>query len=142
MSAEDEQEQMVSERPSTSRNKRGYEVVSERPSMSRDRYKRIRHEVEESDLSNDEDEDLANDGYDDLANDENDDDRPRLVLTIRRSMLAKPPKKTARRPAGTAKCQECGEGVSEIDKKSRNFLVDCADHKAHKYCQAECIENH
>ena len=74
--------------------------------------------------------------------------RPRIIMRIRRSLLgknSKPPKKVARRAGGrsaSAKCYECREGVSELDVKANNMLVDCGTHKAHKYCQADCLDSH
>ena len=85
---------------------------------------------------------------DDSDTEDDDGERPRIVLHIRKSLLgaagsSKPPKKVARARKGIEKCNHCNEGLSALDKKSKNLFVDCGDHRVHKYCQEECLEeNH
>ena len=70
--------------------------------------------------------------------------RPKIVLHIRNAAQAsKPPKKKAKKPSDIdVTCHFCKEAVTSIDIKAKNVLVRCADHKTHKYCQQDCIENH
>ena len=83
---------------------------------------------------------------DDVEQDEDaveESERPRIVLTIRKSLLgnkeqvSKPPKKIARKEV--AKCHQCHQSFSDMDRKIKSVLVHCGDHMTHKYCQEDCL---
>lgn len=105
--------------------------VSERPSTSnREQAKRKRAgDVSDSESESDEE--------------RREENRPRIVLHIRKSLMgepSKPPKKKSKTKID--KCHKCGEGLSSLDRKSKNLFVPCRDHRVHKYCQEECMEDH
>ena len=88
--------------------------VSERPSTSnREQVKRKRAgDVSDSESESDEE--------------RPEEDRPRIVLHIRKSLMgepSKPPKKKSKTKAD--KCHKCGEGLSSLDRKSKNLFVPC-----------------
>ena len=72
----------------------------------------------------------------------------RIVLRIKKSVyqkppkgISKPPKKKARQAMSNIVCFECKEGLSSLDKKSKNLFVDCGQHVVHKYCQETCLQD-
>ena len=101
---------------------------TERPSNSRDRHTEKRKRTDsDSEETESEEEPQPQEPVEV-------EERPRILLTIRKSALvdqgpgaaaSKPPKKVARKPASSLKCFQCKEGMSDMDKKSKNYLVDC-----------------
>ena len=71
-------------------------------------------------------------------------ERPKIVLHISKSKyLPKQPIKRARMSGSLGKiCYHCEETVSNMDIKMKNGLVNCADHRVHKYCQEHCLLDH
>ena len=75
-------------------------------------------------------------------------EKERIVLRIKKSVYQKPPKETSKPPKKKARqamsnivCFECKEGLSSLDKKSKNLFVDCGQHVVHKYCQETCLQD-
>ena len=67
-----------------------------------------------------------------------------IVLRLHKQRVhSKPSKKQARLSTTLGNmCAYCSEPVTELDMKSKNGLVNCSNHKVHKYCQQDCIAGH
>ena len=70
-------------------------------------------------------------------------ERSPIILRLSQQRLSKPAKKKARLSSSLGViCAYCAEPVTNLDLKSKNNLVQCSNHKVHKYCQQECLEAH
>ena len=68
---------------------------------------------------------------------------PIVMRLSKQIILSKPAKKSSRLSSSLGeRCDYCGEKVTVIDIKSKNYLVKCDTHKVHKYCQKDCLEAH
>ena len=67
-----------------------------------------------------------------------------IILRLHKQRVhSKPSKKQARLSTTLGvMCAYCAEPVTELDVKSKNGLVNCSNHKVHKYCQQDCIAGH
>ena len=65
---------------------------------------------------------------------------PKVLRLHKQRVHSKPSKKQARLSTTLrVMCAYCAEPVTEFDLNSKNGLVNCSNHKIHKYCQQDCI---
>ena len=68
---------------------------------------------------------------------------PLILRLSQQRNLSKPAKKSARLSTTLGMiCGFCSDPVTKLDIKSKNNLVQCGNHRVHKYCQQDCIEAH